>query len=958
MAIKLPDPGQFGRAQVDPAPRGARIDPGRPGTGAAEAYTRGGLAISGALERGGNAIARSVAQTGEIGREVTRQAAASGDAMMRAGSRQGAAIAEAGGRMGTAIAAAGTREGEAVTRAGELTARAMNRSGDYWSDATRQAGAAQERGATNLNKGMQELASAMIEVQLHNDRMEAARVSADTRNQLFEHENSFKTRQDYGAMKGDYETGAVNIIKSGAESIRNPALRERFLSNSSEQMTHGKIRVENQAFRVESSTNVAEMRESWEKPGGFYEQVRTAPDEKTRIDIIKQGQGQIAAAREKGYLTPLEAQAENKDFVGKASESWLAGRTPEERIRLLNEAPSSKEQIVDRIIGVESGGRANAKNANSSATGLGQYIKSKWLESIQQHRPDLMQGRSREQILELRNDPALSREIIRKDVDVYENFLKANGVDMPTPGQIYLAHFLGQQGALATIKAAPGTPMTAIVGPDTPGSPIASNRSVLAGKTVDDVQAWGDRKMGGVQRGTGTPIDFIRPDRRDVILRGAESEIVARNQGMANAEDERLEGLMVDAEAGRGPMPPLQAIKENPAFLNAGTHGQTKINKLTRQWDKANTTIDVVTTTRRRMADPMNVFDPTSKDDKDGIEAVFQANGGSKALMEMNPDYVTRSLAPDVATTGIIPKSAKGILMGMTRSDDVKKVTFSMSAMDRIERANPEAFDREMPKAGRDMLKTYRENFQFKSGAEIVEMIRRTEDPATEKARVELRKEGREKAKEISDADLLDYFDPSVFVRGPDAAADGLVQGAMRNRFDDLYADNYVRTNKNESAAREAAFKELKTAYDGSRAATDGTSRMMYRPPEKYYPPVNGSHDWITKQLADDAKPHLQPGDKFATIRADDRTETEIAAIGSTRVASEYDSTETKSRPPSYRMIIVGANGEIRTGPRVAFDPKKATEARAPLFQSARNRALLSDEYRYLDEGNVPFGVQ
>ena len=65
--------------------------------------------------------------------------------------------------------------------------------------------------------------------------------------------------------------------------------------------------------------------------------------------------------------------------------------------------------LVDSIIGAESGGNADARNPNSSAGGLGQFIDATWLAMLAKHRPDL-QG-SPDQLLALKSDPQLSREM-------------------------------------------------------------------------------------------------------------------------------------------------------------------------------------------------------------------------------------------------------------------------------------------------------------------------------------------------------------------------------------------------------------------------------------------------------------------------------------------------------------------------------------------------------------------
>src|SRR5690606_14184814 len=86
------------------------------------------------------------------------------------------------------------------------------------------------------------------------------------------------------------------------------------------------------------------------------------------------------------------------------------------------------DQFVDRIIGIESGGRADAKNPNSSATGAGQFISSTWLGMVRKYRPDLMNGRTNGEVLALRNDYALSREMTRLYAQENANFLAAQGL--------------------------------------------------------------------------------------------------------------------------------------------------------------------------------------------------------------------------------------------------------------------------------------------------------------------------------------------------------------------------------------------------------------------------------------------------------------------------------------------------------------------------------------------------
>lgn len=143
---------------------------------------------------------------------------------------------------------------------------------------------------------------------------------------------------------------------------------------------------------------------------------------------------------------------------------------------------------VDRILTVESGNNPNAKNQRSSATGAGQFLDATWLETIARHRPDL-RGRNREELLALRNDPNLSREMTAAYANDNANMLRGAGFD-PTPENTYLAHFAGPRGALNVLQANPQMPVERILGPQA----VAAN-PFLRGMTAGDLRKWAQNKM-------------------------------------------------------------------------------------------------------------------------------------------------------------------------------------------------------------------------------------------------------------------------------------------------------------------------------------------------------------------------------------------------------------------------------------------------------------------------------
>lgn len=144
--------------------------------------------------------------------------------------------------------------------------------------------------------------------------------------------------------------------------------------------------------------------------------------------------------------------------------------------------------IADQITGVESGGDPNATNPNSSATGAGQFISSTWLDTLAKHRPDLTG--SPEELLALRNDPDLSKEMTAAYAGDNQAILSKAGVPV-TPGTTYLAHFAGPGGAVKVLQADPDAPVSDILGPA-----VMKANPFLQGMTAQGLQAWAAKKMG------------------------------------------------------------------------------------------------------------------------------------------------------------------------------------------------------------------------------------------------------------------------------------------------------------------------------------------------------------------------------------------------------------------------------------------------------------------------------
>lgn len=146
---------------------------------------------------------------------------------------------------------------------------------------------------------------------------------------------------------------------------------------------------------------------------------------------------------------------------------------------------------IDQILAVESGGDPLARNPQSSAFGAAQFLDATWLDVIARTRPDLIAGKSREEVLALRADPQLSKDMTAAYANENTGVLNKAGLPV-TPGTTYLAHFAGPQGAVNVLKADPTASVESVLGAN-----VIKANPFLRGMTIADMRGWADRKMGG-----------------------------------------------------------------------------------------------------------------------------------------------------------------------------------------------------------------------------------------------------------------------------------------------------------------------------------------------------------------------------------------------------------------------------------------------------------------------------
>ena len=138
------------------------------------------------------------------------------------------------------------------------------------------------------------------------------------------------------------------------------------------------------------------------------------------------------------------------------------------------------------------------KNSRSTAQGFGQFLNGTFVDTAKKVFPELA-NKSPAEILTLRGTKLADGTPIEAALE--QKFRTDNIASLasagiqPTPGNVYLAHFLGAGGARNVLSADPNTPLSQVVSADA----IKANPEVLAlrNKTVGDLQNWANSKFSG-----------------------------------------------------------------------------------------------------------------------------------------------------------------------------------------------------------------------------------------------------------------------------------------------------------------------------------------------------------------------------------------------------------------------------------------------------------------------------
>jgi hypothetical protein len=156
--------------------------------------------------------------------------------------------------------------------------------------------------------------------------------------------------------------------------------------------------------------------------------------------------------------------------------------------------------FANKVMYYESGGDPNAHASGTSASGSGQFINGTWIPLVRKNRPDLA-NKSNAEILEMRSDPELSRQMIDAYGKENASKLQQNGIPVSDATK-YGSHWFGPDAYMKMHNADPAAPIESII-----GDAAAANNG-LKGKTVGDVKTLTQARMGPDVKPQEAPKDW------------------------------------------------------------------------------------------------------------------------------------------------------------------------------------------------------------------------------------------------------------------------------------------------------------------------------------------------------------------------------------------------------------------------------------------------------------------
>lgn len=691
------------------------------------------------------------------------------------------------------------------------------------------------------------------------------------------------------------------------------------------------------------------------------------------------------------YLTAPEKEEFKRKQRARIAEAGEMGRIDSDPNAATQYTDARYYQgYMDKAGKSESGNNYQPAPTPTSTTtdGRGRYgfLKSTFVKYAKQADPEATAGKTDDEIWDFTKDPKYNYLQDRAFVGFTrdnEAALKGAGVPVNDTTR-YLASWFGAGGAAGILKADPSTPIEQFLpnakGADgvqrTPEQWAAVNG--VKGKTVAEVIDIARQRMSqpgapapqAGQSGQGGERQFFSVS-PDITYEGfqrlqAHAKAVERDRRAEDARDYASYKDMFELGIATNSIAGPETILNDPR-LKAGDKAS-----LINSWNSKNKEERQADAVMGKYADHLagqkSYYNPYDESDKKEGEVIWKRIAGSGSVLK---DPRNAALMKELyGATGLVPKDVQAqIRQGLDSKNpaDVEKAASLAGWMDTTNPTGLAAANEDIKKAA-EKYRAYVDGLGM-SSTEAAQRIMADRDPERRQIRDALKKQLDGDKGELAKLDVSDVRRALGQTGIGPALSAGLALGTFGLVGERRAVEGF---SPRESAVALADYKRLfEDAYldsgDPARAKAEadirfnklygvttvgGTPRLMKFPPERFYPPIDGSHEYVANQAAADIKQATGKDVKTKDILlVPDLNTAREARAGIAPAYQLFYVTEQEGQ-----QIIERAPGDFRPDPATA--QKTSTEKRAAEFKAGQEQARAASEARQRAiEGRQPGSV-
>jgi hypothetical protein len=593
--------------------------------------------------------------------------------------------------------------------------------------------------------------------------------------------------------------------------------------------------------------------------------------------------------------------------------------------------PAVALAILDR----ESGLNPSAKNPNSTAHGVGQFIDGTW-ES---------EGGGD------RNDADEQLRVFFKHTEKNTRELERALGEKPSPAEIYAAHFLGLGGAKRAFSQPDNTPMKDIFGKSWAGMRKANGLrdDITVGEFEQSVARDLERrakKFGGiVSRGVGTvsgidaggidaagrTASSVLSEHQKAIDDAAKASIKAENDAIELERQRVLMEVELASKDGQDVEPLVrQLIDDQVIKPNQAEPIIARSRENVRKTEKA----EIERQERQELLNGhltgSSPLQPNNKDHRNLISDAFNDAVPSGAPIFGDDGTPARDRAVAMsASFGIAPDAATKAIRGAVLQRDPDRMLEAIQLARVISGNSPGAF------AGQDgageidnavsSFNHFTDSLRYTPEEAVQEIIRRTDEgqKLSRSARTELAKTT------LEDFDVDDFEGRfGGMFSNPDLGGSPGTRDVLFARYQERLKSEILNVGDVEiaTARTDAAFISTPESPSGyGVTSVGGDDYVLENPPENFNPTFPGGIDGMTKQLHDDVVSHISKMEKTSDV--------EIGHIGLANVPGN-NARIARGLQPQYTVWFEGkVNGEpfqtMLPDDGYVFDPVIAAASKA-----------------------------